>query len=53
VEADGSQHIESSYDLRRDAYLRARGWTILRFWNHEIRTNLDGVLSTISRAIER
>ena len=47
VEADGSQHAESPRDEIRDAYLRREGWTVLRFWNHEVTRNRDGVLETI------
>ena len=36
VEADGSQHIESERDLRRDLDLNERGFEILRFWNNDI-----------------
>ncbi|HYA80773.1 MAG TPA: DUF559 domain-containing protein, partial [Methylocystis sp.] len=36
VEADGSQHAESAHDERRDAFLMNEGFTIVRFWNHEI-----------------
>ena len=36
VEADGSQHAESARDERRDAFLAEQGFTVLRFWNHDI-----------------
>ncbi|MBV9290688.1 MAG: endonuclease domain-containing protein, partial [Hyphomicrobiales bacterium] len=39
VEADGSRHGESLHDERRDAYLVRQGWTVLRFWNHDILGN--------------
>lgn len=48
VEADGGQHAESQSDVRRDRFLRRRGWTVLRFWNNVILQNLDGVLEVIS-----
>ncbi len=47
VEADGSQHAENRRDQARDAYLAGEGWTVLRFWNHEVLQNRDGVLDTI------
>ncbi|HEY8565776.1 MAG TPA: DUF559 domain-containing protein [Beijerinckiaceae bacterium] len=47
VEADGSQHAESQHDQVRDACLRSRGYTVLRFWNHDILTNTDSVIDTI------
>ena len=47
VEADGSQHAENSCDQARDAYLLREGWRVLRFWNHEVIQNREGVLETI------
>ena len=47
VEADGSQHAENRRDAARDAYLASEGWTVLRFWNHEVLRNRNNVLETI------
>ena len=47
VEADGSQHAESRRDEVRDALLAREGWTVLRFWNHEILAQRDTVITTI------
>jgi very-short-patch-repair endonuclease len=47
VEADGSQHAESSRDKARDAYLESQRWKVLRFWNNEVLQNREGVLETI------
>jgi very-short-patch-repair endonuclease len=47
VEADGSQHAESTHDKARDAYLERQGWKVLRFWNNEVLQNREGVLETI------
>lgn len=47
VELDGGQHNESAHDAVRDAYLRAEGWRVLRFWNNEANTNIEGVLMQI------
>jgi very-short-patch-repair endonuclease len=51
VEADGGQHLRSSYDKRRDARLRTQGWRILRFWNNDILGNRAGVMQTIVEAL--
>ena len=53
VELDGSQHGESAYDAVRDAWLRGQGFTVVRFWNHEVMDNADGVVRTILAAVER
>ena len=47
VELDGGQHSESSYDERRDAELKARGFRVLRFWNDEILKDSDAVCDTL------
>jgi very-short-patch-repair endonuclease len=51
VEADGGQHNAAPGDKRRDNWLRQQGFTVLRFWNHEIMGNLEGVLATILDAV--
>jgi very-short-patch-repair endonuclease len=44
--------LDSVHDLVGDAYLASRGWRVLRFWNGEVFTNLEGVLDTILAALE-
>ncbi|MCP9468881.1 MAG: endonuclease domain-containing protein [Nitrospira sp.] len=51
VEADGGQHHDAPHDKQRDNWLHQQGFTVLRFWNHEIMGNLDGVLATIMEAV--
>ena len=51
VEADGLHHANSQYDLERDTWLEDEGLRVLRFWNHDITTNLEGVLQTISASL--
>jgi len=51
VELDGGIHAEhADRDARRDAYLRARGLQVLRFWNSEVSTDFDSVCLTILSA---
>ena len=47
VEADGSQHAESEYDRRRDAFLRSQDFSVLRFWNNDILEHAGGVFDAI------
>ncbi|MFZ5718931.1 MAG: endonuclease domain-containing protein [Pseudomonadota bacterium] len=48
VEVDGGQHADQvAYDARRTAYLEHSGLRVLRFWNTEVFTNLNGVCLTI------
>jgi very-short-patch-repair endonuclease len=45
VEADGGQHVDqAAYDQRRTVYLERMGYTVLRFWNHEIFHETQSVL---------
>ena len=47
IEADGGQHSENESDRRRDAYLRSRGFRVLRFWNNDVLENTSGVFELI------
>ena len=46
VELDGGQHSEEA-DSERTAKLEVLGCRVIRFWNHEVIENLDGVLERI------
>ena len=52
VEVDGGQHSDNPADEVRTQALEADGWRVLRFWNNEILSNLEGVVSTILKALE-
>ena len=47
VEFDGSQHIDSTYDGTRTAFLETHGWRVVRFWNSDVTGNPDGVAEAI------
>ncbi|WP_137932074.1 endonuclease domain-containing protein [Mesorhizobium comanense] len=50
VEVDGSQHADPDhlqYDEARSTYLKASGWTILRFWNDDVIRYIDNVCQHI------
>ncbi len=48
IELDGGQHQDQViYDERRTLYLQEQGWQVLRFWNNDVLSNLDGVLSMV------
>jgi very-short-patch-repair endonuclease len=52
IELDGGQHsFQAGYDNARTEYLREKGYSVLRFWNNEVMTNLDGVLYVIAEMI--
>ena len=48
IELDGSQHLTNQeYDAERSYYLRSQDIKVLRFWNNEVISNLDGVFEKI------
>ena len=52
VEIDGGQHgKQANYDQQRTKFMEAKGFRVLRFWNHEVLTNIEGVLQTIENAL--
>jgi very-short-patch-repair endonuclease len=53
VEVDGDTHgSQIAYDEQRTAFLESMGYHVLRFTNFEVGTNMEGVLTTIARALE-
>lgn len=51
VELDGSQHMEmSEEDAERTRHIEAAGYRVLRFWNNQLTSNMDGVLTAILAA---
>ena len=52
VEVDGGQHDRSrDEDAARAAAMKAIGYRTMRFWNHDVLQNIDGVLMTIQAAL--
>ena len=50
IEVDGSQHSEAKGERRdkiRDAHFVAVGFQVLRFWNIDVNTEMDGVIHKI------
>ena len=46
IELDGGGH-GGPRDRARDAWLAAQGYRVLRFWNHDVIENTEGVLDAI------
>ena len=51
IEADGPFH-DAADDARRDGWLKAQGFGILRFSNESIATDPNSVLAAIMAAVE-
>ncbi len=55
IELDGGHHgqpEQAAHDAERTAWLESQGFRVLRFWNNEVLTNLEGVLEVLQRAVE-
>jgi very-short-patch-repair endonuclease len=53
VEVDGGQHGDDvAYDRRRDQWLASQGFIVLRFWNHDVLNQTEGVLERIRQIVE-
>jgi len=49
VELDGVSHIDSESDAARDAWMLEQGIRVIRFSNHEILSNVEGVCLAIEQ----
>ena len=47
LEIDGGQHSDNAGDRRRDEWLKAQGFHVLRFWNNDVLKQTDSVLEVI------
>jgi len=55
IELDGGGHNYRAGQIRdhaREEFLARHGIEVLRFWNHQVREELDSVLRAISFALE-
>ncbi len=54
VELDGGQHDQDrARDEVRTGLLEAKGYRVLRFWNNDVLSNSDGVLTSILGNLEQ
>ncbi len=51
IELDGGQHAVDPSDKMRDEWLRGEGYEVLRFWDSQVFSNLEGVLEKIRDAL--
>lgn len=50
VEVDGGPHNEE-IDADRTRFLEARGFRVIRFWNHEVLGNTQGAIEAIANVL--
>lgn len=52
IEVDGGQHASAEQaDAARSRYIESRGYRVIRFWNHDVLGNLDGVVAEIEAVL--
>ena len=52
IELDGSQHVDSGYDKCHDEFMRASGYSVLRFWSGDALKNIGAVCETILAVLD-
>ncbi len=52
IEVDGGQHADSLQDQRRDRWFAANKFRVLRFWNNEVLSNLEGVMTVLAQVLK-
>ena len=53
IELDGGQHLEQEeYDEGRTKYLELQGYKVIRFWNHQVMNDIEGVIFSIIHVLE-
>jgi very-short-patch-repair endonuclease len=52
IEVDGGQHAESRRDKRRDYWFKTNNFRVLRFWNNEVLSNLEGVMTVLASELK-
>jgi very-short-patch-repair endonuclease len=51
IEVDGGQHNEAT-DAPRTAIIEADGYRVLRFWNNDVLTNIEGIATELATVLE-
>ena len=51
IEIDGGQHNEK-IDAPRTAIIENDGYRVVRLWNHDVFTNIDGVATLLTKALD-
>ena len=52
IELDGGREADREiYDPKRNDFLKRQGYKVIRFWNHDVVRNIDGVLRSTKQAL--
>jgi very-short-patch-repair endonuclease len=54
VELDGGQHVlQEQQDQVRTNELQNQGYQVIRYWNNDVLSNIEGVMQDLAKQIER
>ncbi|HVM85325.1 MAG TPA: endonuclease domain-containing protein [Candidatus Binatia bacterium] len=54
IEVDGGQHDrDRRKDEIRTAYIASHGYRVIRFWNNDVLSNIEGVLEQVLSTLKR
>ena len=49
IELDGGQHaVNQDYDHIRTEWLGSQGFKVIRFWNHDVMNNIEGIKEVVA-----
>jgi len=52
IEIDDATHaLKPSEDAARTRFLESEGYRVIRFWNHDVMQNRDGVIAAVANAL--
>jgi very-short-patch-repair endonuclease len=51
IEVDGGQHLENERDAKRDAWLQAQGFVVVRVWNNDVLSRTEAVLDLLAERL--
>jgi len=43
--------VREGQNGRRDGFLIANGWRVMRFWNNDVMTSREGILESIQQRV--
>ncbi|AOH84112.1 hypothetical protein AWL63_09185 [Sphingomonas panacis] len=49
IEIDGGQHADTAAkDEKRTRFIEGEGYRLIRFWNNDVMTNIEGVIAVVA-----
>ena len=52
IEVDGGQHMDdATKDANRSEWIEQQGYRVMRFWNNDVLSNIEGVLFVVEKEL--